>query len=224
MVRVRQYKQCKRQYIALLCVSMYRRCIGIQVVCSAIVLTAHGLLRGVPEVPVRAGGHHVVEDEPLVIVRRQGRLPDDDGEETVIVCWANGVHRVSHPTLTQQTGAVEIVFEVSVPHVPSHALRRLLLRVRQQDAVHLGPQADELVDGPTGRLVLEFSEDLLVGQREIRMTGRVVAGVEQVGVASHVRVYVGGLDLVTEGVSVRKEHSGSITVLALDVVVVKFVH
>ena len=110
-----------------MCVSMYRRCIGIQVVCSAIVLTARGLLRGVPEVPVRAGGHHVVEDEPLVVLRRQGRLPEGHREETVVVCWANGVHRVSHPTLTQQTGAVEIVFEVSVPHVPSHALRRLLI-------------------------------------------------------------------------------------------------
>ena len=65
--------------------------------CSAIVLTARGLLRGVPEVPVCAGRNHVVKDEPFVVVRRQGRLPDDDGEEAVIVCWTNGVHRVSHP-------------------------------------------------------------------------------------------------------------------------------
>ena len=187
--------------IALLCVSAYRRCIGIQVVCSVIVLTARGLLRGVPEVPVRAGRHHV-EDEPLVVVRRQGRLPDDDGEEAVVVCWANGVHRVSHPTLTQQTGAVEIVFEVSVPHVPSHALRRLLLRALQQDAVHLSPQADELEDGVSCRLVLEFPEDRFVGQREVWMVGRVVAGVKLVGVGEHVSVDVGGGDLVTERVGV----------------------
>ena len=88
--------------IALLCVcvSAYRRW------WCAIVLTARGLLRGVPEVPVRAGRHHVVKDEPLVVVRRQGRLPDGHREEAVVVCWANGVHRVSHPTLAQQTGAV----------------------------------------------------------------------------------------------------------------------
>ena len=170
--------------------------------CSAIVLTARGLLRGVPEVPVREGGHHVVEDELLVVVRRQGRLPDDDGEEAVVVCWANGVHRVSHPTLTQQTGAVEIVFEVSAPHVPSHAPRRLLLRALQQDAVHLSLQADELEDGSTGRLVLKFPEDLFVGQREVWMVGRVVAGVKLVGVGEHVSVDVGGGDLLTERVGV----------------------
>ena len=187
--------------IALLCV-----CIGVQtvVVCSEIVLTARGLLRGVPEVPVRAGRHHVVEDEPLVVVRRQGRLPDGHREETVVVCWANGVHRVSHPTLAQQTGAVEIVFEVSVPHVPSHTLRRLLLRVRQQDAIHLRPQADELEDGSTGRFVLKFPEELLVGQREVWMVGRVVAGVKLAGVGEHVGVDVGGGDLVTERVRVCK--------------------
>ena len=164
--------------------------------CSEIVLTARGLLRGVPEVPVRAGRHHVVKDEPLVVVRRQGRLPEGHREETVVVCWANGVHRVSHPTLAQQTGAVEIVFEVSVPHAPSHALRRLLLRVRQQDAIHLRPQADELEDGSTGRLVLEFPEDLFVGQREVWMVGRIIAGVKLVGVGEHVGVDVGGGDLV----------------------------
>ena len=188
--------------ITLLCIdvqAVYRYTGGV---CSALVLTARGLLRGVPEVPVRVGGHHVAEYEPLVIVRRQGRLPDDDGEETVVVCWANGVHRVSHPTLTQQTGAVEIVFDVSVPHVPSHALRRLLLRALQQDAVHLGPQADELEDGSTGRLVLTFPEDLFVGQREVWMVGRVVAGVKLVGVGEHVSVDVGGGDLVTERVGV----------------------
>ena len=188
--------------IAVLRVSIYRRCIGIQVVCSAIVLTARGLLRGVPEVPVRAGRHHVVEDEPLVVVRRQGRLPEGHREEAVIVCWANGVHRVSHPTLAQQTGAVEIVFEVSVPHVPSHALRRLLLRALQQDAVHLSPQADELDDGFSCRLVLEFPEDLFVVQRGVWMVGRVVAGVKLVGVGEHVSVDVGGGDLVTERVGV----------------------
>ena len=56
------------------------------------------------------------------------------------------------------------------------------------------------------------------------MTGRVVAGVEQVGVASHVRVCVGGLHLVTEGVSVRKEQWGSITILALEVIVMELLH
>ena len=76
VVRIGQYKQCKRQYSTVVCVAAYRRCIGIQVVCSEIVLTARGLLRGVPEVPVRAGRHHVVKDEPLVVVRRQGRLPE----------------------------------------------------------------------------------------------------------------------------------------------------
>ena len=106
---------------------MYRRCIGIQAVRSEIVLTARGLLRCVPEVTVCAGGHSIAQDEPLVVVRGQGRLADGDREETVVVCRANGVHRVSHPTLTQQTVAVEVVLEVSVPHVPSHALRRLLL-------------------------------------------------------------------------------------------------
>ena len=185
-----------------MCVSAYRRCIGIQVVCSAIVLTARGLLRGVPEVPVRAGRHHVVKDEPLVVVRRQDRLLEGHREVAVIVCWANGVHRVSHPTLAQQTGAVEIVFEVSVPHVPSHALRRLLLRALQQDAVNLGPQADELEDGFSCRLVLEFPEDLFVGQRKVWMVGRVVAGVKLVGVGEHVSVDVGGGDLVTKRVGV----------------------
>ena len=106
---------------------MHRRCIGIQAVRSAIVLTARGLLRCVPEVTVCAGGHSIAQDEPLVVVRGQGRLADGDGEEKVVVCLANGVHRVSHPTLTQQTVAVEVVLEVSVPHVPSHALRRVLL-------------------------------------------------------------------------------------------------
>ena len=204
VVRIRQYKQCKRQYSTVVCVSAYRRCIGIQVVCSEIVLTARGLLRDVPEVPVRAGRHHVVEDEPLVVVRRQRRLPDDDGEEAVVVCWANGVHRVSHSTLAQQTGAVQFVLEVPVSHVPSHALRRLLLGILQQDGVHFRPQADELEDGFSCRLVLEFAEDLLVDDGVVWVVGRVVAGIKLVGVGEHVGVDGGGSNLVAERVCVCK--------------------
>ena len=62
VVRVRQYKQCKRQYIALLCISMYRRCIGIHAVHTAIVLTARGLRGGseaVGEPEGDGGGFHL---------------------------------------------------------------------------------------------------------------------------------------------------------------------
>ena len=51
------------------------RCTGVV---FAIILTSRGLLQRVPEVSMRTSGHLVVEDEALVIERRQGRLPEGD--------------------------------------------------------------------------------------------------------------------------------------------------
>ena len=39
VARIRQYKRCKRQYSAVVCVSAYRLCAGIYAMCSAIDLT-----------------------------------------------------------------------------------------------------------------------------------------------------------------------------------------
>ena len=137
---------------------------------------------------------------------------------------SDSVHLMLKHSLTQQAIAVEVVLEVSIPHTPSHTLRHLLLRVRQQDAIHLRPQADELEDGPTGRLILELAEALLVGQREVWMVGRVVAGVELVSVGEHVSVDVSGGDLVAERVGVREEEACPPIVLRLHVSVMELIH
>ena len=137
---------------------------------------------------------------------------------------SDSVHLMVKHSLTQQAIAVEVVLEVSIPHTPSHTLRRLLLRVRQQDAIHLRPQADELENGPTGCLILELAEDLLVDQREVWMVGRVVAGVELVSVGEHVSVDVSGGDLVAERVGVREEEACPPIVLRLHVSVMELIH
>ena len=90
--------------------------------------------------------------------------------------------------------------------------------------MHLRPQTDELEDGPTGRLILELTEDLLVGQREVWMVGRVGAGVELVSVGEHVGVDVSGGDLVAERVGVREEEACPSVVLRLHVSVMELIH
>ena len=56
------------------------------------------------------------------------------------------------------------------------------------------------------------------------MVGRVVAGVEVMGVTPHVSVHVGGLYLVTEGVCVGEKEQSSAPVLRLDVSIVEGEH
>ena len=56
------------------------------------------------------------------------------------------------------------------------------------------------------------------------MVGRVVAGVELVGVGEHVGVDVGGGDLVAERVGVREEEACSSVVLRLHVSIMELIH
>ena len=75
---------------------------------------------------MRTRRHLVVEDEALVVERRQDRLPEGDRIQ-VVVERSNGVHAVHRSTLAQQTVAVEYVPKVRVLHVAGDSLGRPLL-------------------------------------------------------------------------------------------------
>ena len=95
VVRIRQYKQCKREYSTVVCVSVYRRCAGIHVVDSAIVLTARALAP--PPPPGWPGGRLPQPQPPPRRRRRRSATSSSLAAPCTLRCRLRGAVRRAPP-------------------------------------------------------------------------------------------------------------------------------
>ena len=93
-----------------------------------------------------------------------------------------------------------------------------------EDGVHLGPQAYVLGNRAPHAFVLHLPQNLLVGCAVQRVALRVVRGVVEVCVRSHIPVHVLRLDLEEQAVCVGVQQLAAVSIRPLELVVVEVLH